>query len=246
MTILAPDALGLLAVEVAALGVHAQDVRRARTYTVDGVAVGEFEVEPERGRQPDWDRFAVDLRAALVDPHRGPAAARRPRDRRYDSFSRPTAARPWPSPGCSSTTRPPTSPPSSRCGPPTASGSWPGSPTCSPPHGVRVDQAYVSTLGHEVVDTFYVTRADGAKLTDPEVIGDLERELVQRLTAVSFRSWCSTRSGNARHNIQQSPAWDSGDHDQHSAHQHQESGAAQDDVRPNGRQDDRPRGRHAA
>ena len=35
-------------------------------------------------------------------------------------------------------------------------------------HGVRVDQAYVSTLGHEVVDSFYVTRADGAKLTDPD------------------------------------------------------------------------------
>ena len=32
---------------------------------------------------------------------------------------------------------------------------------------VRVEQAYVSTLGHEVVDTFYVTAPDGAKLTDP-------------------------------------------------------------------------------
>jgi len=32
-----------------------------------------------------------------------------------------------------------------------------------------------------VVDTFYVTRADGAKLTDPEVIDDLERELLRRL-----------------------------------------------------------------
>ena len=34
-------------------------------------------------------------------------------------------------------------------------------------HDVRVDQAYVSTLGHEVVDTFYVTLADGAKLDRP-------------------------------------------------------------------------------
>ena len=68
VTLVAPDALGLLAVEVAVLGVHAQSVRRARTFTVDGVAVGEFELEPERGREPDWDRFAADLRAALVDP----------------------------------------------------------------------------------------------------------------------------------------------------------------------------------
>ena len=37
---------------------------------------------------------------------------------------------------------------------------------------VRVEQAYVSTLGHEVVDTFYVTAPDGAKLTDPEVVAE--------------------------------------------------------------------------
>ncbi len=55
VTLVAPDALGLLAIEVAVLGVHAQSVRRARTFTVDGVAVGEFELEPERGREPDWN-----------------------------------------------------------------------------------------------------------------------------------------------------------------------------------------------
>ncbi len=47
---------------------------------------------------------------------------------------------------------------------------------------VRVEQAYVSTLGHEVVDTFYVTAPDGTKLTDPDVVIGLETALLQALT----------------------------------------------------------------
>ena len=46
---------------------------------------------------------------------------------------------------------------------------------------VRVEQAYVSTLGHEVVDTFYVTSPDGAKLTDPDILADLEHALLGSL-----------------------------------------------------------------
>jgi len=179
VTILAQDALGLLAIEVAALGVHAQDVRRARTYTVDGVAVGEFEVEPARGREPDWDRFAADLRAALVDP----TAVREQlvaRHRRYDSFSRPTAARPAePRVFVDNDATDVATIVEVRAA--DGIGVLARITDVFAPHGVRVDQAYVSTLGHEVVDTFYVTRADGAKLTDPEVIGDLERELLRRL-----------------------------------------------------------------
>ena len=56
---------------------------------------------------------------------------------------------------------------------------------------MRVEQAYVSTLGHEVVDTFYVTTPDGAKLTDPDVVTGLEDALLaRRLTpsVVRFRS----------------------------------------------------------
>jgi [protein-PII] uridylyltransferase len=159
--------------------VHAQDVRRARTYTVDGVAVGEFEVEPARGREPDWDRFAADLRAALVDP----TAVREQlvaRHRRYDSFSRPTAARPAePRVFVDNDATDVATIVEVRAA--DGIGVLARITDVFAPHGVRVDQAYVSTLGHEVVDTFYVTRADGAKLTDPEVIDDLERELLRRL-----------------------------------------------------------------
>ena len=150
------------------LGVHAQDVRRARTYTVDGVAVGEFEVEPERGREPDWEPFAADLRAALVDPDRDPRAARGAPAARYGTRS-PGPPRPRPpSPGCSSTTTPPTSPRIVEVRAADGIGVLARITDVFAALGVRVDQAYVSTLGHEVVDTFYVTAPDGAKLTDPE------------------------------------------------------------------------------
>jgi [protein-PII] uridylyltransferase len=50
---------------------------------------------------------------------------------------------------------------------------------------VRVEQAYVSTLGHEVVDTFYVTAPDGTKLTDPDEVSGLEDALLAVLTPSS-------------------------------------------------------------
>ena len=173
VTLVAPDALGLLAIEVAVLGVHAQSVRRARTFTVDGVAIGEFELEPERGN------FADDLRAALIDAGSilEQLAAR---SARYGMFSRPTAARPADArvfvdndatdmativevraaDGIGVLAR--------------------ITDAIAAQH-VRVEQAYVSTLGHEVVDTFYVTAPDGTKLTDRDVVAGLEAALLAAL-----------------------------------------------------------------
>jgi [protein-PII] uridylyltransferase len=176
---MAPDAIGLLALEVAVLGVHAQDVRRARTYTVDEVAIGEFEVEPERGKEPDWDAFARDLRTALVDPV--PVREQlRARERRYGPFSRPTAARPA----------------EARV---FVDNDATGSATIVEvraadgigvlaritdvfaPLGVRIEQAYVSTLGHEVVDTFYVTGTDRQKLIDGQIVAAIEGGVLRAL-----------------------------------------------------------------
>jgi [protein-PII] uridylyltransferase len=180
VTLVAPDALGLLAVEVAVLGVHAQSVRRARTFTVDGVAVGEFELEPERGREPEWDKVANDLRAALVDARsiREQLAARRAR---YSTFSRPTAAR---------TADPRVLVDNDATGAATlvevraADGIGVLARITDAIAGcdVRVEQAYVSTLGHEVVDTFYVTAPDGSKLRDPDVVAELEAALLAALS----------------------------------------------------------------
>src|SRR5262249_40886343 len=50
---------------------------------------------------------------------------------------------------------------------------------------VRVEQAYVSTLGHEVVDTFYVTSPERAKLREPDDTNGLVEALVDVLTPPS-------------------------------------------------------------
>ena len=185
---MAPDALGLLALEVAVLGVHAQDVRRARTYTVGAVAIGEFEVEPERGNEPDWDAFAHDLRTALVDPLpvREQLAARR----RYGTFSRPTAAHPA-EPRVIVDNEATDSATIVEVRAADGIGVLARITDVFAPLGVRVEQAYVSTLGHEVVDTFYVTGIDGKRLLDPGVVAGIERGVLGALGAdrsVSFHS----------------------------------------------------------
>jgi len=180
VTLVAPDALGLLAVEVAVLGVHAQSVRRARTFTVEGVAVGEFELEPERGREPDWTKVGDDLRAALVDAGsiRDRLAAR---SARYGNFSRPTAARPAdPRVLVDNDATDAATLVEVRAA--DGIGVLARITDAIAGQQVRVEQAYVSTLGHEVVDTFYVTAPDGTKLTDPDVVAELEQALLASLS----------------------------------------------------------------
>jgi [protein-PII] uridylyltransferase len=180
VTLVAPDALGLLAVEVAVLGVHAQSVRRARTFTVDDVAIGDFELEPERGREPDWDRITTDLRAALVDaaPIREQLAAR---SARYGTFTRPTAARPA-DPRVLVDNDATAAATIVEVRAADGIGVLARITDAIARLDVRVEQAYVSTLGHEVVDTFYVTAPDGTKLTDPGIVTGLEHALVAALS----------------------------------------------------------------
>ena len=115
----------------------------ARTFTVDGVAIGEFDLEPERGREPDWAqrRRRPPRRAGRSGAHpRAARGARHPLPHLHRARPRPAL----PIPGCSSTTTPPRWPRSWRCGRPTASACSPASPTCSPAPGaggagLRVD-----------------------------------------------------------------------------------------------------------
>jgi [protein-PII] uridylyltransferase len=48
---------------------------------------------------------------------------------------------------------------------------------------VRV--ARVSTLGHEVVDAFYVVGPDASKVTDPRQLAEVERAVLAALSARS-------------------------------------------------------------
>jgi [protein-PII] uridylyltransferase len=184
VTIVAPDALGLLAIEVAVMGVHAQSVRSARTYTVGNIAVGEFDVEPERGRPPDWARVRDDLHAALIDP--GPVREQlQARARRYGSVARPTAARPAePRVLVDNQLTPAATIVEVRAA--DGIGVLYRITNSFARLGVRVERAYVSTLGHEVADTFYVTGADGRKIADERRLGQLQQAVLDDLESSGF------------------------------------------------------------
>jgi [protein-PII] uridylyltransferase len=184
VTIVVPDAVGLLAIEVAVLGVHAQGVRSARTYTIGDVAVGEFDVEPERGRVVDWTHLAEDLRAALQDPE--PVRERlQARAQRYGKFTRPTAARPAePRVLVDNELTPAATIVEVRAA--DGIGVLYRITSAIARLGIRVDRAFVSTLGHEVADTFYVTGEDGTKITDPARVTALETEVLAALHASDF------------------------------------------------------------
>jgi [protein-PII] uridylyltransferase len=178
---LAPDAVGLLAIEVAVLGVHAQDVRSARTFTLHDVAIGEFDVQGQYDRVADWQQVAEDLRSALVDPE--PIREQlRARARRYGKVSRPTAARPA-EPRVLVDNDATAAATIVEVRAADGIGVLHRITNTFGELGVRVEQAYVSTLGHEVADTFYVTGPDGAKLADALTLAEIGPAVLAALSS---------------------------------------------------------------
>ena len=176
VTVAALDRPGVLASVAGVLAVHGLDVRSADARTDDGVAVEVFTVEVPRGSWPDSARLREDLdavlanRLELTDRLAARAAA-------YAGERRPGSAR--------------------TAGPQVvvdndASASSTVLELRAPDeigllHRVTralfdcdldVVSARVSTIGHEVVDAFYVRTADGKKVTDParlEAVGNAVR-----------------------------------------------------------------------
>jgi [protein-PII] uridylyltransferase len=48
--------------------------------------------------------------------------------------------------------------------------------------GLDIRHAKVSTLGHEVIDTFYVVDSDGEKIADSNLLGHIEKMVLEALT----------------------------------------------------------------
>ena len=158
--VIAPATELSLPLQVGALGLQGQDVRRARSWVVDGVAVSEFQVAARFGRPADWTAYAADLVAWLEQPDE---LGRRLEEiaAPYRHHQRASAARP--------------APPRVIVDPAGSGRDTLVEVRVADGIGVlyritqalvgldlRVHRAFVSTLGHEVVDTFYVTGTDGA------------------------------------------------------------------------------------
>ena len=178
VTVIAPDRAGLFARVAGALAIHGMDVRSAAAAGRDGMAVEVFEVVPAFGQEPDWDRIRDDI-AKAVSGRLSLQARLGDRARTYGS-PRASAAS--------------TSDARVLFDNEAASSATVVEVRAADGVGVLyritralaecdldIQSARVSTLGHEVVDAFYVCDEAGERITDPEHQREIERTVLAEL-----------------------------------------------------------------
>lgn len=178
LTVVCPDRPGLFSRVAGSLSLRGLTVLAADAYSADGMASSQFKVEP--GRDPiDWDGVCDDLRKVL----KGRLAL----EARLDERARTYRSR--------SSTFSLTAPASVQIDN-LASGNATVVEVHAPNRlGVlyRITKALaeldldirlakISTLGHEVVDSFYVCTMDGMKVEDRDHIRELERAILHQLS----------------------------------------------------------------
>ena len=182
LTVVARDRPGLLAAVTGVLALRGLDVRSADAANEDGFAVDLFSVEPARGRWPDWERVADELDAVLRGTLRLDERLAE-QERVYAGGRRATSARPI------STQVTVDNAASARFSvvevrAADSVGLLHRITTSLFGEGLDVVAARVSTLGDEVVDAFYVRDSSGGKVTEPERIRRIDRN-VQGAVALS-------------------------------------------------------------
>ncbi len=176
VTVVAPDAPGLLSLAAGVLALHRLDVRSASVFSRDATAVTVFRVEPRFGALPDWAVVQSDLRRALAGdldlpavlasreaayaPRTGlPVAA--PEVRLLDDASAAaTVVEVRAADALGVLHR--------------ITGALAGA-------GLDLRTAHISTLGADVVDAFYVVGPDGGKLADPVLRARVQDEVLAAL-----------------------------------------------------------------
>jgi [protein-PII] uridylyltransferase len=174
ITVVAPDRPGLLAAVAGTFTLHRIGVRSALAASEDGMAADVFRVDTARDGFPDWRRLEQDLAAAVEDP----AALH---TRLADRMRSVRGARRAPVAGTDVVVDNDVTPRATIVEVRTDDG--PGVlyrvALLLNDAGLDILSAKVETLGHEVVDTFYVrTAADGTKLVDPDAIERLRAAVV--------------------------------------------------------------------
>ena len=180
VTVVAPDRPGLFCRVAGVLALHGLDVRSAAAGGEDGMAVEVFEVEPPYNRQPDWGRVAVDVERALSGrlslESRLTDRARAYAGRRRAAAARPAKARVLFDDDASATAT------VVEVRAPDGIGVLYRITRALADCDLDVRTAKVSTLGHEVVDAFYVTDAAGAKLDHEGHRREVERAVLAELS----------------------------------------------------------------
>ena len=183
LTVVAPDRRGLLAIVAGVLAVNGLAVRAATGLSEAGMAVEEFELDLA-GRAPDWTRVESDLSRALDDPEAvrarlaelsragrlptRPGAAHTPEPRvLFDNDATPRAT-------------------IVEVRAPDGIGVLSRIARALAANGCDIGVVRALTLGHEVVDTFYVTDGtSGAKVTAADRLEAIERAVLAELGGLS-------------------------------------------------------------
>jgi len=181
VTVVAPDRPGLFCRVAGTLAVHNLDVLAASAASENGMAVEVFEVEPAFGTPPNWARFADDVERALADrlslETRLAEQARAYAGRRRPDAARPAEARVLFDEDASASAT------VVEVRAPDGVGVLYRITRALAECGLDVRTAKVTTLGHEVVDAFYVTDAAGEKLAGRRWQAAVEAALLEALAA---------------------------------------------------------------
>ena len=176
VTVVAPDAPGLLSLTTGVLALHRLDVRSASVFSRDATAVTVCRVEPRFGALPDWAVVQVDLRRALAG-ELDLEAVLASREAAYaDRTGLPAAApvvRLIDDASDSATVV--------EVHAADALGVLHRITGAIAAAGLDVRTAHISTLGADVVDAFYVVGPDGGKLADEAARAALRDSLLAAL-----------------------------------------------------------------
>jgi len=180
VVVAAPDRPGLLSAVAGALALHGMDVRAANVSGQAGVAVEVFTVEVARGTWPDTARLREDLADVLYDPT---ALAQRLSERRqmYPAPRRSAAHVPGADVRVDNDASESATVLEVRA--PDEVGLLHRITRVLFEASLDVVSARVSTLGELVVDAFYVREAQGAKVTDPDRLGQITAAIWASLPA---------------------------------------------------------------
>ncbi len=186
VAVAAPDEPRVFSRIIGVLALHGQGVRSASARSVvGGTAISRFELEPHiaGAASPDWDAFAADVALALGDGSLLGERLER-QSRRVTRLGRPTAA--W-----APEARVVIDNAGSRAATivevraADAIGLLFRITRAFADLGLDLRSARIMTMGHEVVDTFYVVSA-GGKVEDPAELARIEQALLGALEASSF------------------------------------------------------------
>jgi [protein-PII] uridylyltransferase len=177
----APDRRGLFFRVAGTLALHSLDVLSARVWSSDdGVALEEFRVAPVFGGKPEWDAVEADIQRVLAG-RLSLEARLAERARAYAGRSKVTAAAPA---RTSVTVDNDASATATvvEVRAPDSIGALYRITRALADLELDIRHAKVASLGHEVVDTFYVVDARGQKITDPDHRKEVERGVLTELT----------------------------------------------------------------